>query len=537
MRVRHVPPADPKKAMKPLNVGPAIEETYRAHIQFPSNYSIQLAPSAAMSRDYGDYSVSYQINKNVLDAERKVVVKVNELPASRRSDYESFENATANEVQQLLSASIKPASAAALASAAKTTGTPEQLRKAATLAMQRRDFSNAADLLKRSLDDDPNQKDAWDDLGHAYGFLGEHQQAITAYRKQIELDAFHKSANQDLAAELQESGKFDEAVAAYRRQLEITPFNKSTHKSLGLLLVEHHQEAEATKELESAASMPPEDPEVKVVLARLYASSGNTAKSEEMLKSVTGVGSSATGPDIYSSALRDDIDPNQTWRDARRTLDDIGDQFDSGEFDHATPSAFHAMDLVALAWARIGWAKFLQGENMEAMSFLQSAWMLSQSGTVENRIARVLEKEGQKEGVHHALALASAAGGADAVASREQLAKMTSGSEAQKAIALATTELMQMRTSKLASMPVAGATAHFALTFDGSNKPNRVEWLDGAPDLRKIADRLREEEYRVRFPDASSVKIVRKATVSCDAAGCAVVLEPLEGLQSSGNKK
>lgn len=383
----------------------------------------------------------------------------------------------------------------------------------------------------------PTSKDAWDDLGHAYGFLGEHEHAIAAYRKQIEMDAFHKSANQDLATELQQSGMFDEAVAAYRRQLEITPFSKSTHKSLGLMLAEHRQEAEATKELESAASMPPEDPEVKVALARLYASSGNKAKSEEMLKSVTGVGSSASGPDIYASALRDDIDPNQTWRDARRTLDDIGDQFDSGEFDHAGPSAFRAMDLVALAWARIGWAKFLQGENMEAMSFLQSAWLLSQSGTVENRIARVLEKEGQKEGVHRALALASAAGGADAIASREQLAKMTSGSEADKAIALATTELTQMRTSKLASTPVASATAHFALTFDSSNKPNRVEWLDGAPDLRNISDRLGAAEYRVRFPDASSVRIVRKATVSCDGASCTVVLDPLEGLQSSTEKK
>jgi hypothetical protein len=60
-------------------------------------------------------------------------------------------------------------------------------------------------------------------------------------------------------------------------------------------------------------------------------------------------------------------------REARKTLDDLGDQFDSGEFDRSTPSAFCAMDLVALAWARIGWAKFRQGEPLEAMQFLNSA--------------------------------------------------------------------------------------------------------------------------------------------------------------------
>ena len=106
------------------------------------------------------------------------------------------------------------------------------------------------------------------------------------------------------------------------------------------------------KELESAASMPPDDPAVKLALAQLYAQRGDTAKSEAMLKSVTGVSTSGGEKDLYVSALGDNIDPNQTWRDARKVLDDIGDQFDSGELRyHPGPSAFHAMDLVALAWA------------------------------------------------------------------------------------------------------------------------------------------------------------------------------------------
>jgi len=530
MRVRHLPPVDPKKPMKPLNVGPAGEEEYHARIQIPANYIIRLAPRAAMNRDYGNYSVSYDLNKNVLEAERKVILNVNELPASRRSDYESFENATADELQQLLTATIKPASATAMAEAAKVTGTPEELRKAGVSAMQRQDFTAAADLLKRSLDADSNQKDAWGDLGRAYASLGQHNDAIGAFRKQIEMDAFHKSANQDLALELQQTGKFDEAVAAYRRQLEITPFNKLTHKSLGLLLVEHSQDAEATKELEAADSLPPDDPQVKVVLARLYAKTGDKAKSEALLKSVTGA-SSVGGTDIYASALQDDIDPQQAWQEARKTLDDIGDQFDSGEFDRPGPSAFHAMNLVALAWARTGWAKFLQKDYLEAMGFLQSSWLLSQSGTVQDRLARVLEKEGQTQPVRHALALACAAGGADAAQSRERLAKLA-GTDTDKLIADAGAELLKMRTIKLAGAPLSGESAQFALIFEASSKPQRVEWLEGAPEMRKITDLIRQKEYPVRFPEISSVKIVRKATVTCENSACTLVLQPLEGFQS-----
>ncbi len=532
MRLHHLPAADPKHPLKPLNVGPAIEETYHAHVQFPGNYTIQLPSNATMARDYGEYSVSYNLGNNVLTAERKVTVKVNELPASRRSDYESFENATQNEVRQTLTAIIKPASAAAVAAASKINGTPEELRKAGDSAQQRGDFSVAADLLKRSLDQDSSQKDAWDDLGRAYARLGQHDDAIRAFRKQIEVDAFHKSANQDLALELQAQGKIDEAVAAYRRQLEITPFNKTTHKNLGLLLATENQDAAATKELEAAASMPPEDPEVKIALARLYNKSGDTARAEALLRNVTGVAALGLGVDIYASSLRDDIDPNQTWRDARKTLDEIGDQFDSGEYDHPGPSAFHVMNLVALSWARIGWAKYLQHDYMEAMQFLQSAWLLSQSGTIENRLARVLEKEGQKEGVRHALALATAAGGGEADASRQQLLKLSAATDAaDKQIADAAVELLKERTIKLSALPAGTGTAQFGLIFDGSDKPERVEWLDGDASLRAASDSLRNQSYPVKFPDVSSIKIVRKLVLSCDKSACSAVVQPLEGFQ------
>ena len=532
MQLRFARSANPKKPLEPVNVGPAIEETYRAHIQFPANYTVQVPGPASMTRDYGDYAVSYDLNKNGIEAVRRVTVKVNELPASRRNDYESFENATGSEARQLLTASIAPASAAGLALAAASGGTSEELHKAGIAAMQRRDFGAAADLLKRAAEQDSSQKDTWDELGRAYAGLQQHDDAVLAFRKQIGVDAFHKSANQDLASELQQQGKFDDAIAAYRKQLEITPFNKSTHKSLGLLLAQLNRDSDGTKELEEAAAMPPDDPEVKVALARLYARNGNEAKAEALMKSVTGVAASGGGTDLYASALRDDIDPNQTVREARKTLDDLGDQFDSGEFDRSAPSAFRVMDLLALAWARIGWAKFRQGETLEGMQFLNSAWLLSQSGTVENRLARVLEKEGQKEKVRHAFALAVAAGGGEVAASREQLLKFSAAPDAaDKEIADAGVELLQGRTIKLPAIVSGKASAQFILVFDGSNKPDRAEWLEGDASLRSASDELRKKEYPVKFPDVSSVKIVRKGTLSCDGAACAIVLSPLEGLQ------
>ena len=138
------------------------------------------------------------------------------------------------------------------------------------------------------------------------------------------------------------------------------------------------------------------------------------------LSTLTGASPPSTAPDVFADALRDDLNPDQTIREARQTLDQIGDQFDSSEYDRLTPSAFSAMSLVALAWSRIGWAKFLQGETLDAIQFLNSAWLLSQSGVVADRLGRVYEKEGQKEKARHFYALATAAGGPDAQSAREQ---------------------------------------------------------------------------------------------------------------------
>jgi hypothetical protein len=189
------------------------------------------------------------------------------------------------------------------------------------------------------------------------------------------------------------------------------------------------------------------------------------------------------------------------------------------------------MNLVALAWARMGWAKFLQGTTLESMQFLNAAWILSQSGTVGNRLARVYEKENQPEKARHMFALAVAAGGAEAQGSREQLIRLSASPDAaDKEVTQAGAELLQMRTVKLSGAATAGS-ARFALVFDGASKPERAEFLEGDPTLRGAGDQLREKEYTVRFPDVSSVKIVRRATMTCSGAECRIVLQPLDGLQ------
>ena len=505
------------KSVEPINIGPAGEVDYRVRLAFPGNYTVRTPLAVKMSRDYGDYSSSYSLSKGVLEGERHLMVRVNEIPAARRTDYESFRNVTRSDEDQVLSCSILAPSG--IQAASKMEGTPAELHKAGVRAFESNDYRGAIDLLKRAVDSDASLKDGWYDLGRAYAGANNHADAVSSFRKQIELDPNHKHANGDLAMELQLSGKTDDAIAAYRKQLSVAPFEKAAHKNLGVLLAQLGRDAEARTELEAAVSVPPDDPDSKLALAQVYTKLGETAKAQELMKGLTG-SAGGSGEDIFADALKSDMDPAQTENDAQQVMYDIGGQFDSGEFDRLGPSAFSSMRLVALAWARMGWAKYLKGENLAAMQFLNSAWLLSQSGTVANRLGQVLEKAGQRDKAHHMYALAVAAGGKDVADSRQRLG--TGGG------ADAVSELVAARTVKLAGLSERAGSARFNLVFDSSPRAERAEFVDGDEGLRSAAATLRETDFPVKFPDVSSIKVVRRGRVTCSASGCSAELVPIE---------
>jgi hypothetical protein len=162
------------------------------------------------------------------------------------------------------------------------------------------------------------------------------------------------------------------------------------------------------------------------------------------------------------------------------------------------------------------------------MQFLNSAWLLSQSGTVANRLGQVLEKQGQRDKARHMYALAVAAGGKDVLDSRARLGKLADAGAAEKEFAQAAGELVQARTVKLGAITTKTASARFNLVFDSSPRPERAEFVDGDESLRAAGEQLREKDFPVKFPDVSSVKIVRRGVVSCSASGCSAELVPIE---------
>ena len=514
----------PKNNNEPLDVGPAKELIYKTHLQFALNFNLRTPPQVTMTREYGEFLVTQVWQNNTLDAQRKLILKVNELPPSKSADIESFRGVVVNMPSQTISCSIRPASTQALAVKAPVTGDANELRRAATKALDQRDYQTAVDLLKKTVAQEPKSEEDWFNLGRGYSGLNDSTNAIAAFRKQVEVNPYHKRAYDDLGLALESAGQDDDAIVAYRKQLDNIPLDRQARKRLGLVLLKLKRDKEAVSELERAASVPPEDMALDLALAQAYLRSGDIDKAHVLLVRIVGSASPFPGGDIFAAALRDNIDTTATSRDAQQMIDSIGEEFESKTF--VENDATSTMQFLALAWARLGWAKFTDGNTLEALRYLKSAWSLSQSGTVANRLAQLYEKAGQSSNAQHMYALAVAAGGTEADASMAQLRRLNSLG-ADQAISRAQAEFAQMRTLKIANMTKKTGSAEFELIFDGEEKPERVDYRSGEPELRSLGNELTSMTYPVLFPDVSSVKIVRRGTVSCLSAGCTVVLNPV----------
>ena len=133
-------------------------------------------------------------------------------------------------------------------------------------------------------------------------------------------------------------------------------------------------------------------------------------------------------------------------------------------------------------------------------------------------------------------AVAVAAGGSEKKDSEARLSKLvpdpakagTDISQETLGLLQAQTELAQSRTVKLSQITTRPATARFNLVFDSSPRPERADFAEGDESLRQAAAQLREKDFPIRFPDVSSIKIIRQAKLTCTPSACTIELLPID---------
>jgi len=194
-------------------------------------------------------------------------------------------------------------------------------------AIQKNNFAGAEALLKKALDQDPNNYQAWFDLGFVLNRLDRAGESIAAYRKAVAAkpDVFESNLNLGLMlvranspeaeqflraatslkptdhveegqarawlalAHLLEASKPEDAFRAYRKASELTPKDPEPHLSAGLLHERQKEFSDAEGEYKAVLALDPhstglQSTEAAIGLTNIYMKSGRLGDAEPLLR-------------------------------------------------------------------------------------------------------------------------------------------------------------------------------------------------------------------------------------------------------------
>jgi cytochrome c-type biogenesis protein CcmH/NrfG len=130
-------------------------------------------------------------------------------------------------------------------------------------------------MLKEAVAKDPQNVNAWIQLGNIMMDTSRFNEAIDAYQKALELDPKNVDVRVDMGTCYRNSGKPDIAVKEYRKALEFDPQHLHAHQNLGVVLAYDLKDYKgAAKEFETALALAPNGPsapQLKQEIQRLKA--------------------------------------------------------------------------------------------------------------------------------------------------------------------------------------------------------------------------------------------------------------------------
>ncbi len=153
------------------------------------------------------------------------------------------------------------------------------------------DYTDAIKWLKKSVEMQPTNKDAWYYLGRAYYSKAQMPEARAAFEKVLELHPQDTKAQTNIGLILETSGQTDAAMESYRRaiawQEKGAEPSEQPYANLGNLLLEQGQAQDGVAALEKAVSMAPRNAFCRLKLGMAYRQLGRLEDSEGQLTQAT----------------------------------------------------------------------------------------------------------------------------------------------------------------------------------------------------------------------------------------------------------
>ena len=143
------------------------------------------------------------------------------------------------------------------------------------------EFAAEIKALKAAIDREPDNADAYFQLGNAVRRNGQFERTIECYRDCIARHPEHILALNNLGSVLGALGRLEESVEVFRQAVLAVPDRAVAHKNLGSVLLALRRFDEALEAFNTAVRLDPTYVEIWVAMAHVYKEIGQAEKTVE----------------------------------------------------------------------------------------------------------------------------------------------------------------------------------------------------------------------------------------------------------------
>jgi len=492
------------KPEEPFWVGLPGTLSYRASLQLPKNFSVEMPKDAVFQSAAADYSAKYSLKDGVLTADRELVIKQAKVPLEEWADYQAFSKGL--KTDQTTFISLSEAAAAYNSEAAS-------LMQEAGQALQAEKLDEVRDLMGQIERVSPKEPGLW--AMHCYVAMrsGKKEEAVEDCRKEIQLHPDEIPAYQQLAAVLHQAGRRDEAIETWRGALKVMPDNRVAAAQLARLLIEAKRYSEVPAMLEKPIAAAPDAYDLQVLRAHALLLDGH--KEEGVLEAkriAAAITDSLTLNDLayYVSDAGADTGFAKDW--AQKAISQTEQTTAKVDLANVSQPDLAALNLLAAEWDTLGWIYFQQNDLAQAEKYVTASWQLSQQADVADHLAAIYEKQGKRDQAVHLWRLAAAADSRNEEA-REHLKKAGATLSVAGPVQ-PNEELGALRTIKIPALPKQTGSAEF-LVLVMRNGIEGARLIGESLAFKDAAPAIQGAKYEFPFPDDGPEKLVRRGILSC----------------------
>ena len=501
---------------------------YESSVEIPKGYSPQLPARIDLSEKFAEYHAAYTVEGGVLHTERRLLVKVRELPANQFDGYKKFSKALSDDHDVYVGFQqrhVTPASYQDTIWTLPYSNNPEAAKayEDAREEDKRRDAASEIESLKRATQLDPKFTRAWLWLGEIYMYNRRTDSALDALRSAIANDPQQLLSYKGLGFALMRLKNYDDAISAWQQLIAIAPDDPDGPANLGSAFVAAKRYSDAVSAFESAKRLSPDSTPLYVQLGTAYVRADNEDKALAVYKKALEM---SPTPEMYNDVGYELADANKQLPLALQYAEKaVHDEEEAST--KVTLSGLrdlgYSSSLVAY-WDTLGWVYFRMGVYDKAEIYLNSAWQAGQYGVVGDHLGQLYEKEHKLPAAlrMYNLALGAAPQLEDTPARMRNLAhvplpknRMSAGEE-----------LGLMRTVKLPAITRQSVNAYFDVEITGG-KIEKAHFLSGSELLSAAGDNLEKSTFAEAFPPNSTAHLFRRGVLTCSEIGCSFVFYPL----------